>query len=74
MPHQIMATKGKGDLALGTGEWFLRGAGKTVFRINITYDPSITKVVFRDFRSGTGRVLCLNQRSLLQSSSNSFTT
>jgi len=52
------------DLALGSGEWFLRGAENT-FRINMSYDSSAAKAVFRDFKPTFERVTALSQPAIL---------
>lgn len=51
------------DLALGSGEWFLRDNEHT-FRIRISYGPSAAESVFRDFKSGSGRVTALSQPAM----------
>ena len=51
------------DLALGSGEWFLRDTENT-FRIRISYNPSAAESVFRDFKSSFGRVTALSQPAI----------
>ena len=51
------------DLALGSGEWFLRDTEIT-FRIRISYDSSAAESVFRDFRSNSGRLTALSQPAI----------
>ena len=51
------------DLALGSGEWFLSDIENT-FRIRISYNSSAAESVFRDFKSGFGRVTALSQPAI----------
>ena len=51
------------DLALGSGEWFLRDTENT-FRILISYNSSAAESVFRDFKSTSGRVTALSQPAI----------
>ena len=51
------------DLALGSGEWFLRDTENT-FRIRISYNSSAAGSVFRDFKSSFGRVTALSQPAI----------
>ena len=51
------------DLALGSGEWFLRDTENT-FRVRISYNSSAVKCVFRDFKSSFGRVTALSQPAI----------
>ena len=51
------------DLALGSGEWFLRDTENT-FRIRISYKSSAAESVFRDFKSSSARVTALSQPAI----------
>ncbi len=51
------------DLALGSGEWFLRDIENT-FRIRISYNSSAAESIFRDYKSGFGRVTALSQPAI----------
>ena len=51
------------DLALGSGEWFLRDIENT-FRIRISCNSSAAQSVFKDFKSSFGRVTALSQPAI----------
>ena len=51
------------DLALGSGEWFLRDTENT-FRVRISYNSSAVECIFRDFKSSFGRVTALSQPAI----------
>ena len=46
-------------MALGTGEWIIKGQGQEFFRVKIAYDATSEWCIFKDFRQGPKRITAL---------------